>query len=96
MTKKGRHMTDGDCRAYTRSRPPFPFMDRDALMSTEYESPVTAAIERAKRFAGSYRAQGDAYAQRGDLRAAGVCEDAASDFERLARAAENAAKGERL
>lgn len=81
---------------FTRLPPPIPPIDREAVLSTEYESPISAAIGRARRFANAYRAQGDAYAQRGDLRAAGVCEDAATDFERLARAAELSARGERL
>ena len=83
--------------AYSRHPPPVPAFDRDVVMAGEYDHPLLAVTERTRRFAGNYRATGDAYAQRGDLRAAGVCEDAAADFERIANAAETAMnRGARL
>lgn len=79
--------------AYTRHPDPIPAIPRDAIMAAEYDHPVKATSARARKFAENYRAQGDAYAERGDLRAAGVCADAASDFDRLAFAADIAING---
>lgn len=82
---------------YSRHPPPVPIVGREAIMAGEYDHPLAAVTERARKFAGNYRATGDAYAQRGDLRAAGVCEDAAADFDRIANAAETAMnRGARL
>lgn len=82
--------------AYSRHPEPIPAIDRNIIMASEYDHPVRATAERARKFAEAYRATGGAYAERGDFRAAGVCEDAAGDFERLARVAETAMKGARL
>ena len=82
--------------AYTRHPPPIPTFGRDSAVA-EYEHPLAAMTAQARRFAGNYRATGDASAQRGDLRAAGVCEDAAADVDRIAFVAESAmTKGGRL